>query len=66
MGSPGMMGWSLLPSNLVSLSGAFRYSLLRVGKEMIPVYKSAPVLYAVLAGILLVVGKMNYRRRIGG
>ena len=50
--------WYLLPSNLISLNGAFRYSLF----NFIPSYQLAPIIYLVITIVLLVIGKISYNR----
>ena len=50
--------WYLLPSNLISLNGAFRYSLF----NFIPSYHLGPIIYLVITIVLLVIGKISYNR----
>lgn len=54
--------WHLLPSNLVSLNGAFRYSAISVGGNTLAAYQYAPVVYAVLAVVFALIGKQTYNR----
>ena len=54
--------WYLLPSNLVSLNGAFRYSALSVGGSTLAAYQYAPFVYAVLAVDFALIGKLTYNR----
>ncbi|MBE6689166.1 MAG: ABC transporter permease [Ruminococcaceae bacterium] len=54
--------WYLLPSNLVSLNGAFRYSAISVGGSTLAAYQYAPVVYAVLAAVFALIGKQTYNR----
>lgn len=54
--------WHLLPSNLVSLNGAFRYSAISVGGNTLVAYQYAPVVYAVLAVVFALIGKQTYNR----
>lgn len=54
--------WYLLPSNLVSLNGAFRYSALSVGGSTLAAYQYAPFVYAVLAVVFALIGKLTYNR----
>ena len=54
--------WYLLPSNLVSLNGAFRYSALSIGGSTLAAYQYAPVVYAVLAVVFALIGKQTYNR----
>ena len=54
--------WYLLPSNLVSLNGAFRYSVISVGSSTLAAYQYAPVVYAVLAVVFALIGKQTYNR----
>lgn len=54
--------WYLIPSNLVSLNGAFRYSAISVGGSTLVAYQYAPVLYAVLAVVFALIGKQTYNR----
>lgn len=50
--------WLLLPSNLVSLNGAFRYSMLEGGAA----YQIAPFFYLVIAVIFVLAGKRIYKQ----
>lgn len=54
--------WYLLPSNLVSLNGAFRYSMFHVGGSPLAAYQYAPIVYLVLAVIFALIGKLTYNR----
>lgn len=54
--------WYLLPSNLVSLNGAFRYSMFHVGGGPLAAYQYAPIVYLVLAVIFALIGKLTYNR----
>jgi len=54
--------WYMLPSNLVSLSGAFRYSMFHVGGNLLIAYQYAPFIYLIIAIILTVIGKIAYNR----
>ncbi len=54
--------WYMLPSNLVSLSGAFRYSMFRVGGNPLIAYQYAPCIYLILALAFIVIGKVVYNR----
>lgn len=54
--------WYLLPSNLVSLNGAFRYSAFSVGGSPLAAYQYAPFVYAVLAIVFSTIGKVTYNR----
>lgn len=54
--------WYLLPSNLVSLNGAFRYSAISVGGSTLAAYQYAPVVYTVLAVVFALIGKQTYNR----
>ena len=52
--------WYLLPSNLVSLNGAFRYSAISVGGITWAAYQYAPFVYAILSVVFALVGKLTY------
>lgn len=52
--------WYLLPSNLVSLNGAFRYSAISVGGITCAAYQYAPFVYAILSVVFALVGKRTY------
>ena len=52
--------WYLLPSNLVSLNGAFRYSALSIGGSTLAAYQYAPFVYVVLAIVFSTIGKVTY------
>lgn len=54
--------WYLLPSNLVSLNGAFRYSALSIGGSTLAAYQYAPFVYVVLAIVFSTIGKVTYNR----
>ncbi len=54
--------WYLLPSNLVSLNGAFRYSAISIGGSTFAAYQYAPVVYVVLAVVFALIGKQTYNR----
>ena len=54
--------WCLLPSNLVSLEGAFRYSGLLVHGNTLAMYEYAPIVYIIVTGIVLLIGKISYHR----
>lgn len=54
--------WYLLPSNLVSLNGAFRYSAISVGGSTWAAYQYAPVVYAVFTAVFALIGKQTYNR----
>lgn len=54
--------WYLLPSNLVSLNGALRYSMFHVGGSPLAAYQYAPIVYLVLTVIFALIGKFTYNR----
>lgn len=54
--------WYLLPSNLVSLNGAFRYSMLHLGNLSPAAYHLAPGLYLIVAILFFIIGKVAYNR----
>lgn len=54
--------WYLLPSNLVSLNGALRYSMFHVGGSPLAAYQYAPIVYLVLTVIFTLIGKFTYNR----
>ena len=54
--------WYLLPSNLVSLNGASRYSMFHVGGSPLAAYQYAPIVYLVLTVIFALIGKFTYNR----
>ena len=54
--------WYLLPSNLVSLNGAFRYSAFSISGSPLAAYLYAPFVYAVLAIVFSMNGKVIYNR----
>lgn len=54
--------WYLLPSNLVSLNGAFRYSLFRLNGSPLIAYQYAPLVYLVAAILFALVGRLAYNR----
>ncbi len=54
--------WYMLPSNLVSLSGAFRYSMFHINGNPLIAYQYAPCIYLILAFAFIVVGKVAYNR----
>lgn len=45
-----------------SLNGAFRYSALSVGGSTLAAYQYAPFVYAVLAVVFALIGKLTYNR----
>lgn len=54
--------WYMLPSNLVSLNGAFRHSLFQISENLLLSYQLAPVIYFVITIILSLIGKISYNR----
>lgn len=54
--------WYLLPSNFVSLQGAFRYDLLSVGGLSLTTWQVTPVVYLLLTALLALGGRRLYRR----
>ena len=54
--------WYMLPSNLVSLNGAFRYSMFLLGEGAMPSYQIAPIVYFAMAIIFSIIGKIVYNR----
>lgn len=54
--------WYMLPSNLVSLNGAFRHSILKAGEHSLFAYQYAPFVYLILMIIFYFVGKYTYNR----
>lgn len=52
--------WYLIPSNLVSLNGAFRYSMFHVGSSPLAAYQYAPVVYLIATVIFFRIGKLVY------
>lgn len=52
--------WYMLPSNLVSLNGAFRYSMFLLGEGAMPSYQIAPIVYFAMAIIFSIIGKIVY------
>lgn len=54
--------WYMLPSNLVSLNGAFRYSMFLLGERAMPSYQIAPIVYFAMAIIFSIIGKIVYNR----
>lgn len=54
--------WYMLPSNLVSLNGAFRYSMFHVGGNPLVAYQYVPVIYLIAAIIFALIGKIAYTR----
>ena len=52
--------WYMLPSNLVSLNGAFRYSMFLLGERAMLSYQIAPIVYFAMAIILSIIGKIVY------
>lgn len=54
--------WYMLPSNLVSLNGAFRYSMFLLGERAMLSYQIAPIVYFAMAIIFSIIGKIVYNR----
>lgn len=54
--------WYMLPSNLVSLNGAFRYSIFHVGDNLLIAYQYAPFVYLIVSIIFMFIGKVAYDR----
>ena len=54
--------WYMLPSNLVSLNGAFRYSMFHVGGSPLAAYQYAPFVYIALTVVFSLIGKLTYNR----
>lgn len=54
--------WYLIPSNLVSLSGAFRYSSFLSGGGPLIAYQYAPIIYLLVAAFFFLTGKLAYNR----
>ena len=54
--------WYLLPSNFVSLQGAFRYDLLSVGGLSLTTWQVTPVVYLLLTARRALGGRRLYRR----
>lgn len=54
--------WYILPSNLVSLNGAFRYSMFHVGGSPLAAYQYAPFAYIALTVVFFLIGKLAYNR----
>ncbi len=54
--------WYMLPSNLVSLNGAFRYSIFHAGDNLMIAYQYAPFVYLIVAIIFMFIGKVAYNR----
>lgn len=54
--------WYMLPSNLVSLNGAFRYSMFLLGEGAMLSYQIAPIVYFAMAIIFSIIGKIVYNR----
>lgn len=54
--------WYMLPSNLVSLNGAFRYSMFLLGDRAMLSYQIAPIVYFAMAIIFSIIGKIVYNR----
>lgn len=52
--------WYMLPSNLVSLNGAFRYSIFNLGSSPLVAYQYAPFMYVILVVIFSLIGKLAY------
>ena len=52
--------WYMLPSNLVSLNGAFRYSMFLLGERAMLSYQIAPIVYFAMAIIFSIIGKIVY------
>ena len=54
--------WYMLPSNLVSLNGAFRYFMFLLGERAMLSYQIAPIVYFAMAIIFSIIGKIVYNR----
>lgn len=54
--------WYMLPSNLVSLNGAFRYSMFLLGDRAMLSYQITPIVYFAMAIIFSIIGKIVYNR----
>lgn len=54
--------WYMLPSNLVLLNGAFRYSMFLLGERAMLSYQIAPIVYFAMAIIFSIIGKIVYNR----
>ena len=54
--------WYMLPSNLVSLNGAFRYSMFLLGDMAMLSYQITPIVYFAMAIIFSIIGKIVYNR----
>ncbi len=54
--------WYLLPSNFVSLNGAFRYSIFNIGDTTLSAYQYAPILYLMITLMIFYIGKLSYTR----
>lgn len=54
--------WYMIPSNLVSLNGAFRYSMFLLGDRAMLSYQITPIVYFAMAIIFSIIGKIVYNR----
>lgn len=54
--------WYMLPSNLASLNGAFRYSMFLLGEGAMLSYQIAPIVYFAMAIIFSIIGNVVYNR----
>lgn len=54
--------WYILPSNLVSLNGAFRYSIFNIAGNSLVAYQYVPIVYLVATIIFILIGKTTYNR----
>lgn len=54
--------WYLLPTNLVSLSGAFRYTLLSIGSLQLTTYQFAPMALVLVTIAFSIIGKLVYSK----
>lgn len=54
--------WYMIPSNLVSLNGAFHYSMFLLGEGAMLSYQIAPIVYFAMAIIFSIIGNVVYNR----
>lgn len=52
--------WYLVPSNLINLNGAFRYTLLSIGEIQFVSYQYAFLAYVLLSAVFIVCGRLIY------